>query len=208
MGHIKKIEKQTDNKFLNLYHIDFKDRAGADRDYYFVSRRDEEHIKIRTREMTPEGIVIYAVTREEEPRLVMVKEYRFPLDEEIYELPAGLIDPGETPGTAAARELKEETGVHFTEYEGGESFYRRPFCLVPGFSDETGTAVFGYADDLDGQKDNETSEWIEVVLADRNEVQRILKEERVSLRGAYLMFEFLRADNKKSPFAFLEGKTE
>ena len=204
MGRIKKIEKQTDNKFLNLYHLKFDDRAGNDRDYYFVSRRDDAHIKIRTHEMTPEGIVIYAVTKEAEPRLVLVREYKFPLDAVIYELPAGLIDPGETPGEAAKREMKEETGVHFSEYSGGETFFRRPFCFGPGFTDETDNAVFGYADHLDGKPENEATEWIEVIFADKNEVRRILAEERVSMRGALLMFHYLNSSNEK-PFNFLEA---
>jgi ADP-ribose pyrophosphatase len=83
------------------------------------------------------------VTREKHPRIVMVHEYRFPVDEYLYTLPAGLIDPGETPGQAAVREMKEETGFAFTEYTGGEGSLRRPFFLAPGFSDEPGSAVFG-----------------------------------------------------------------
>ena len=57
--------------------------------------------------------MIYALTEEEEPRLVLIKEYRYPLDEEIYALPAGLVDAKETPGMAAVREMKEETGGQF-----------------------------------------------------------------------------------------------
>lgn len=165
MTHIKNIRKQTDNKFLNLYELDFTDRQGTDRNYYFVTRNDDDHIKIRTHALDPEGIVIYAVTKEEHPRLVVEKEYRFPVDEEIYQLPAGLIDPGETPGQAAVREMREETGFHFTEYTGGEAFARRPFFLAPGFTDEPGSAVFGFAD-ADGRRELESSEWIEVFLAD------------------------------------------
>ena len=152
MTHIKNIRKQTDNKFLNLYELDFTDRQGTDRNYYFVTRNDDDHIKIRTHALDPEGIVIYAVTKEEHPRLVVEKEYRFPVDEEIYQLPAGLIDPGETPGQAAVREMREETGFHFTEYTGGEAFARRPFFLAPGFTDEPGSAVFGFAD-ADGRRE-------------------------------------------------------
>ena len=43
----------------------------------------------------------------------------------------------------------------------------------------------------------------QVVLADKGEVRRILSEERVSLRGAYLMMQYLHMDAEK-PFAFLE----
>ena len=111
MGRIQKIEKQTDNPFLNMYHLEFTDRDGKDGNYYFCTRNADDKIKIRTHEMTSEGICVYAVTKEPKPRLVMIREYRFPVDEEIYSLPAGLIDPGETPEESAKRELWEETGL-------------------------------------------------------------------------------------------------
>ncbi len=204
MTHIDAIEKQTDNRFLNMYHLDFTDRQGKPGNYYFCTRRSDDRIMIRSGDMTPDGICIYAVTREEEPRLVLVREYRFPIDAQIYSLPAGLIDGDETPGNAAVREMKEETGFTFTEYTGGEAFYRRPFLLVPGFSDEPGCAVFGYASDLSSAPQNESSEWIEVVLADKAEVRRILSEEKVSVRAAFLMFQFLQM-SPEAPFAFLNG---
>ena len=203
-SHIESIEKQTDNRYLNLYHLTFHDRAGAARDYYFATRNSDDRIKIRTHELSAEGICIYAVTREVEPRLALVHEYRFPIDDTIYSLPCGLIDPGETAGQAAVREMKEETGFNFHEYTGGAAYLRRPFFLAPGFSDEPGAAVFGTIDGLDGEKENESSEWIDVLLADRQEVRRILAEEKTSVRAAFLMHTFLK-NRPEEPFAFLEG---
>ena len=203
MGRIRSIEKQTDNPFLNLYHLEFKDKLGKDRDYYFCTRNDDEHLKIRTHELSSEGICVYAVTEEKSPRLVMIREYRFPIDEEIYTLPAGLIDPGETAGEAAAREVKEECGFTFREYTGGASFYRRPFFLAPGFSDEPGSAIFGTVSDLDSKPENESSEWITPLLCTKDDVRRLLKEEKLSVRAAFLCFIFLSTPDD-SPFGFME----
>lgn len=202
MKKINTIEQQTDNRFLNLYHMDVNATSGKRFDYYFASRNDMEHLKLHTHKLEPEGIVIYALTKEASPRLVLIKEYRYPLDAKVYALPAGLVDAGETPGEAAAREMLEETGYCFEEYTGGDSCFRRPFLMGPGFTDEASAAVFGYVDLEDCQPQCEDSEDIEVILADKSMVKRILSEGMVSLRGAYLMMQFLQMNEE--PFRFLE----
>ncbi len=202
MGRITKIEKQTDNPFLNMYHLEFLDRMEAKRDYYFCTRNEDDKIKVRTHEMTAEGICVYAVTKEKQPRLVMIREYRLPVDDEIYTLPAGLIDPGETAGEAAAREVKEECGFTFRECTKGAKFYRKPFFLVPGFSDEPGSTVFGTVEDLEAKPQNEPTEWIEPKLCTKQEVRRILEEEKLSVRAAFLCFLFLMMPDD-DPFGFL-----
>ena len=52
------------------------------------------------------GIVAF----DEQGRLLMVRQYRYPVGEYLLEIPAGKIDPGETPEQCAKRELREETG--------------------------------------------------------------------------------------------------
>lgn len=47
---------------------------------------------------------------DEEGRILLVRQYRFAAARELLELPAGKLEPGEDPQTAAARELTEETG--------------------------------------------------------------------------------------------------
>lgn len=195
------IHQLTDNPFLNLYQMDAIDTKGKNFPYYFASRNDAQHIKIRTKSMKAEGIVIYGVTTEKNPRLVLIRQYRYPLDAFLYELPAGLVDGDETPGMAAAREMKEETGLHFTEYTGGKAYYRRPFFMGPGFTDETSVSVFGTVSGSISDEFVEDTEEIQVFLADKKKVRQILEQERVSMRGAYLMMHFLSAEE---PFAFLD----
>ena len=94
------IHKMSDNKFLNLFKLDALTDAGRKFDYYFVSRRKEKELKIYTKDSLAEGVVIYPVLKEEPDKIVMIRQYRYPLDDYLYELPAGLIDEGETPEEA------------------------------------------------------------------------------------------------------------
>lgn len=196
------VQKLTDNPFFNLYHIDAVDTDGNDFNYYFASRNKENDIKMKTHDVKPEGIVIYGVTSGDEPKLVLIKQYRYPIDAYIYELPAGLVDGDETPAQAAVREMKEETGLSLEVYEGGAEFYRRPFYMGPGFTDEMSSAVFGTVTGIPNLDSKESTEDIQVILADRAEVRRILSEEQVSLRGAYLMTHFLAEGD---PLGFLKN---
>ena len=86
-------------------------------------------------------------------------------------------------------------GFDFEVYTGGKEMYRRAFFLAPGFSDESGQAVFGYAFGETTKKFQEDSEYIEVLLVDKKEAERILSEERLSIRCAYLLMQFLHERN-------------
>lgn len=197
------VRKLTDNRFLNLYEMDALTNTGAPFNYYFASRNSEEKLPLLTGKLCSNGIVIYPIWKRNPEKIVMLRQYRYPLDTWLYELPAGLIDEGETASEAAVREMKEETGLTFTPYEGGNPSFRRPVYLGAGLTDETSTSVFGYADGKISGRFRESTESIEVLLVDKKEAARILKEERVSLRAAFLLMSFLRMDGAE-PFAFLE----
>lgn len=198
-----KVSKITENPFLNLYKIDALKNNGEPFEYYFVSRNPEEKIKHKTKSVDPEGIVIYPVYKAQPDKIVMIRQYRYPLDCWLYELPAGLIDAGEDAETAAIREMKEETGLEFEPYTGGEDAMRRPFFMGAGFTDETSTTVFGYASGEISREYQEETESIETILVDREEAKRILREERVSLRCAFLLMQFLQMQ-ENTPFRFLD----
>lgn len=192
----------TDNRFLNLYEMDALTRSGKPFHYYFASREPEERIKLNTHADRATGMAVFAVTREAPHRLVMIRQYRYPMDEYLYELPAGLIEEGETDADAAVREMKEETGLTLRVYEGGNPNLRKPFYLAQGLSDELDSTVFGYADGVIDKSAMEDSEDIEVHLVDKKEALRILQEEKLSIRAGYLLIQFLHLDEKE-PFSFL-----
>ena len=58
-----------------------------------------------------------AVLYVEDGKILLVRQYRYPYGESIYEIPAGKLDKGEDPIVAAARELEEEGGVRAERFE-------------------------------------------------------------------------------------------
>ena len=76
------------------------------------------------------GVVIAAVT--ENGSLLAVRQYRYPVSEELLELPAGKLDPGENPLDCAKRELSEETGCTAKNWVDLGKIYPSP-----GFCEET-----------------------------------------------------------------------
>ncbi len=75
------------------------------------------------------SVVVLAVDDRE--RIVLVRQYRYPVDDVIWEVPAGRQDPGESPEEGARRELEEEVGATAATVEKLLSFY-----ATPGFCDE------------------------------------------------------------------------
>ncbi|MCP4694207.1 MAG: NUDIX hydrolase, partial [Desulfobacterales bacterium] len=65
-----------------------------------------------------------AITRDE--RIVVVRQYRFGIEDFTTEIPGGMVDPGEDSGQAAARELLEETGYTSRSWESLGSVQPNP----------------------------------------------------------------------------------
>ncbi len=63
---------------------------------------------------------------DEKRRILLVRQYRLPARQCLWELPAGSVDPGETPLQAAKRELVEETGCRAKTWKKLTTFYPSP----------------------------------------------------------------------------------
>lgn len=200
MASVESIRPQTRNRFLNLYELDAVTRKGEHIPYYVASRAErEEDLKLVTGENHPDGVLIYALYGPARDRVVLVRQYRYPIGGYIYEFPAGLVEHGEDFRTAAMREMHEETGLTLTPVDVDPMFEAPRFTTV-GMTDESCAAVYGYADGTVSDRYLEDTEEMQIVLADRAEVRRILREERVAVMCAYQLMHFL---TDPEPFAFL-----
>lgn len=200
MGKVDKVEQMTHTPYVNLYELKITNKKGAQGNYYVASRaKNPDALKLSTGKNVPDGVIIYSVYGEKRDRVVLVRQYRYSIGGYIYEFPAGLVEPGEDYHKAGVRELKEETGFSLELLYVDEMFERPGFTTV-GMTDESCATVYGYASGAVSCQGQEDGEEIEVVLADRQEVERILREERVAIMCAYMLMHFLKDED---PFAFL-----
>lgn len=200
MSKIGNVRKLTDNRFLNLYALEAIHRDGSVSPYYMASRTGEpEKLKAVTHRNDPNGVILYGVYGERKDRVVLVRQYRYPLGGYVYEFPAGLVEPGENLLEAGIREMYEETGLTLRPVEGGAC--TRPFFTTVGMTDESCGTVFGYCEGTPTNANQESSEDIQVVLADRAECRRILREENVAIMCAYMLMNFIAGEG--DPLAFL-----
>lgn len=98
----------------------------------------------------PGGAVVMPVL--DDGRIVFVYQYRYPLKDYLYELPAGKLEAGEPPEVCARRELKEETG-----YEAGRLEKLTAIYTTPGFCTEK-LHIFIARDLKDGKQQLEEGE--------------------------------------------------
>ena len=201
MSRIGKIEKKTSNRFLNHYELEAIHRDGSISPYYVASRaRDISELKAVTHVNKPDGVILYGVYGEDKDRVVLIRQYRYPLGGFVYEFPAGLVEEGEDMLEAAIREMYEETGLTFVPRDAGS--YSRPFFTTIGMTDESCGTVYGYCSGEPTNTHQEASEEIQVVIADREECKRILKEENVAIMCAYMLMHFIASEG--DPLDFLK----
>ena len=91
-----------------------------------------------------------------EPQVVLLRQYRYAANGYIYEVPAGRLDPGESPESCASRELKEETGYSAAVFRKLTTIY-----TTPGFTDER-IHIFVAEQLTPGKSAHERDEFLEV----------------------------------------------
>ena len=99
----------------------------------------------------PGGVCVAAVTADD--KILLVRQWRYPFEEETWELPAGKLEKTDSDTkTAAVRELKEETGATATTWKFLGNMYPTPgFCTEIDRIYEATDLTFGEADPDDDE---------------------------------------------------------
>lgn len=140
----------------------------------------------------PETVCAMAITENDE--VILIKQYRHPIEESILELPGGFFDPNETAETAVARELQEETGYQFTNFQYLGRIAANPSILT------NFTVLYlatGGKKVSDQQLDD--SEEIEIHLVSKKKVRDMLlnNEFKQALHATCLFYAFNKLDAAK-----------
>ncbi len=132
----------------------------------------------------PGAVAIIAVT--ESKKIVLIKQFRKPLEKTIIEIPAGKLEKGEDPLKCAKRELEEETGYKPKEIEAVTSFY-----TSPGFADELVHIYF--TDKLElGEVNRDDDEFLDVLEVTLEEAEALIEKQLIHDAKTVYAIQYLK----------------
>ncbi len=171
------IQKKEEGSFITRYDVTYETVDHQNKVYEMISRNHNIQSQEELRGNRPDAVVIIA-TDEQDEHILINREFRLAAGCFVYNFPAGLIDPGETPEESARRELQEETGLELYEItdQMGLSY------SAVGFSNEMNVVVLGRARGTFKPSTSAVEE-IEAAWYTRAEVRKLLQTERFAARS-------------------------
>ncbi len=104
-------------------------------------------------------------------RLVVIEEWRVPVQAWVFDTPAGLLEPGEAPAVCASRELAEETGLTLASADAASG----PTFSSPGMTDESIAFIVATCSGTPSENPGVEGERIRVHLLDRAGCRALLE---------------------------------
>ncbi|HEY6159076.1 MAG TPA: NUDIX hydrolase [Gemmatimonadales bacterium] len=105
-----------------------------------------------------------------DPTILLIRQYRYATGGQLWEIPAGTLDPGEDPEACARRELLEETGVTAARLQRLTSIW-----TTPGFTNEV-IHLYLATGLTSGEPSRERDEFIEVVPQPLSRVLALIRD--------------------------------
>lgn len=174
------LRKVKDGKYLKNYELTYLNKAGKEKIFEIVSRRNlSEPDDLGAK---PSGVSIVAVQKD---KMLLLQEFRMGVNQTIFNLCAGMIDKDETIEQCIERELFEETGLQVKRIKK----ILPPSFAAVAISDVTTYIAFV---EVQGKFEDHTSEneQIHAKFYSRDEVKELLNTEKFSSRAQMAAYYF------------------
>lgn len=129
--------------------------------------------RVALREIVEHRPAVAMIPVRQDGAVLLIRQYRDAIRQEILEIPAGILNPGEPLAEAARRELQEEIGYDAEFLEEWGTFF-----TSPGFSDEQVTLFFA-SGLVESRLEPDDDEFIRVVPVKKEEIPALLESGRI-----------------------------
>lgn len=187
------IEKVYTGEWLSMYKVTYMNQHGEAKAYEMVSKHGTT---MNPGDLSLEDIghettaVVMAVFNHDMSKILLCKEFRMGVNQYIYNFPAGLREPGESPGDAVRRELKEETGLEVIEVL---RYLKPSFTCAPVTDDVTDFIMLRAQGELRNSED--ANEEIHPIWCSKQEVIELLYDNNIKFAGRTQAFCYLWANS-------------
>ena len=188
---VTKLKVLVETEYLSLYEAEYENKVGNMRTWTVASRKDNDTLQkqfFENKEDATDGVVIAAYHKEKK-KLVIIKQFRSPLNDYVYELTAGLIDKGEDAKSTIGRELMEETGLKIVDViknRGTDKVY-----VSAGMTDESLALVYCTCEGEISDEHLEDDECIEAILVSQEEAKELIQSnEKIDVKCFLVLQSF------------------
>lgn len=115
-------------------------------------------------------VALLAAPGADDPAVLLLRQYRYAAEGELWEIPAGVLEPGESPAECARRELREETGADAQTFEHLTTIF-----TTPGFTDER-IHIFLATGIRSGTPEHGADEFMEVAAKPMSRVLEMIRD--------------------------------
>ena len=178
----KGIKKVGDSSHICRYDVEYETEDNKPKRYEMVSRDKNINSLEDLKTWRSKTVLIIGISMDNS-KILLNKEFRMAIGDWVYNFPSGLIDPGELPTQAAARELREETGLILKK----RIVRLKSSFNAVGMTNETTSCVLAMVDG-EIQKSDSSFEEIKAAWYTRDEVKELLKKEKMSARAQMFCF--------------------
>ncbi len=174
------IEKIRDGKYLKSYELTYLNKAGKEKKYEIVSRKNLETIEDIGKQSS--GVSIVATHND---KMLLLHEFRMGVNKKIYNLCAGMQEDGESIEECIARELFEETGLYLKEIK---EILPPSYAAVAITDTKTHIAFV----EVDGEFEDHTSDNEEIAACfySKEEVKELIRTQDFSSRAQMAAYFF------------------